>query len=232
MPLYRLALLSVLVALGCSSEEAKKSDSDTAPQSAVESSPARPRIVIIGNSITAGYGLAPEHAFPALLQKRIDSLGLGYDVVNAGLSGETTSGGVRRVGWLLRQPADVLVIELGGNDGLRGIDPALTKENLRTIISTARERNPDIRVILGGMRMPMNMGEKYRDEFERVFAEVADADRVVLIPHILEGVGGVTALNQPDGIHPTAEGQLVIANNVWDYLEPILRSLKSAEQPA
>ncbi len=201
------------------------------PPVAAEDAQARPRIVIIGNSITAGYGLDAEKAFPALLQKRIDSLGLDYDVVNAGLSGETTSGGRRRIGWLLRQPAEILVIELGGNDGLRGIDPALSKENLRAIIAAARERNPEIGVILGGMRMPMNMGQKYRDEFERVFAEVARAEDVILIPHILEGVGGVPALNQPDGIHPTAEGQRIVADNVWTYLEPILQSRMVSEEP-
>jgi len=227
--LYRILVASVLLAAGCSSEETAKSPAvppgQSGPEAAADSKASaenRPRILIIGDSITAGYGLSPDRAYPALLQSRIDSAGYRYEVVNAGLSGETTSGGARRIDWLLRGGADIVVVELGGNDGLRGIPPEVTEENLRSIIALVRERNGDAAVVLGGMRMPMNMGERYRSEFEAVFSKVAAETGVIFIPHILEGVGGVPELNQSDGIHPTAEGQRIIADNVWEYLEPVL----------
>ncbi len=235
--LYRILLVCVLLAAGCSSEEPAKSDSAlpglTAESAGAQDNPASEsdgiqssadlaRVLIIGDSITAGYGLETDQAFPALLQSRIDSAGYRYEVVNAGLSGETTSGGARRIDWLLRGGADVLVIELGGNDGLRGISPEVTEENLRTIIQAMREENESATIILGGMRMPMNMGSSYREDFESVFPRVAEETGVIFIPHILEGVGGVPELNQPDGIHPTAEGQQIIADLVWEYLEPVL----------
>ncbi|MBT8400845.1 MAG: arylesterase, partial [Rhodothermia bacterium] len=234
-PLYRILVVCVLLAAGCSSEEPAKSGSRLAGPNAESSESGGvagsesdsvqrvadlPRVLIIGDSITAGFGLQEDQAFPALLQSRIDSAGYSYEVVNAGLSGETTSGGARRIDWLLRGGADVLVIELGGNDGLRGISPDVTEENLRTIIQTMREENEDATIILGGMRMPLNMGSSYREEFESVFPRVADDTNVIFIPHILEGVGGVPELNQPDGIHPTAEGQRIIADLVWEFLEP------------
>ncbi|MDX1740622.1 MAG: arylesterase [Rhodothermales bacterium] len=242
-PLYRLTLLCVLLTMSCTGEERENSqvsestaDAVTAPVAGTataegdrsaatgEKTPESeiPRILVLGNSITAGYGLPPEQAFPALLQARIDAAGYNYEVVNAGLSGETTAGGRRRIEWLLRRDAEVLVIELGGNDGLRGTDPSSMSDNLLAIIETARASNPEMRIVLGGMRMPMNMGGAYREEFESVYPEVADQTDVVLIPHILEGVGGVPSMNQPDGIHPTAEGQEIIAETVWQYLEPLL----------
>lgn len=241
-PLYRILVVCVLLAAGCSSEEPAKSDSAVETRDAtmgetqgdrshqpdgVDKDASLARVLIIGDSITAGYGLEAEQAFPALLQSRIDSAGYGFEVVNAGLSGETTSGGARRIDWLLRGGADVLVIELGGNDGLRGISPDVTEENLRTIIGTMREENEDATIILGGMRMPMNMGASYREDFESVFPRVAEDTGVIFIPHILEGVGGVPEFNQPDGIHPTAEGQRIIADLVWEYLEPVLESRAS-----
>lgn len=224
--LYRILLLSVLVTASCASEERENSEvSGRSPVTAETATEApRPRILVLGNSITAGYGLAPEQAFPALLQERVDAAGYGYEVVNAGLSGETTAGGRRRIEWLLRQDADILIIELGGNDGLRGTDPASMRENLLAIIETARASNADMEIILGGMRMPMNMGGPYRQEFESVYPDVAAEADVVFIKHILEGVGGVPRLNQPDGIHPTAEGQEIIAETVWEALEPLLKA--------
>ncbi len=236
-PLYRIVVVCVLLAAGCSSEEPAKSgspelgaiaepsvqrDNSGAESDGGKPSADLPRILIIGNSITAGFGLQTDQAFPALLQSRLDSAGHRYEVVNAGLSGETTSGGARRIDWLLRGGADVLIIELGGNDGLRGISPDVTEQNLRTIIQTMRGENDKATIILGGMRMPLNMGASYREDFESVFPRVAEKTGVIFIPHILEGVGGVPELNQPDGIHPTAEGQKIIADLVWGYLEPVL----------
>ncbi|MCP2044923.1 arylesterase [Pontibacter sp. HSC-36F09] len=179
-------------------------------------------IVFFGNSLTAGYGLEPDQAFPALLQERIDSLGLPYKAVNAGLSGETSAGGKSRIDWLLKQPIDVFVLELGANDGLRGIDPASTYDNLGTIIDKVREQNPDAEIILAGMQMPPSMGQRFTKEFEQVYTRLAEDKDVVLIPFLLEGVAGDRALNQGDGIHPTIEGQRILADNVWTVLEPIL----------
>lgn len=179
-------------------------------------------IVFFGNSLTAGYGLEPDQAFPALLQERIDSLGLPYKAVNAGLSGETSAGGKSRIDWLLKQPIDVFVLELGANDGLRGIDPASTYDNLGTIIDKVREQNPEAEIILAGMQMPPSMGQRFTKEFEQVYTRLAKDKDVALIPFLLEGVAGEQALNQGDGIHPTIEGQRILADNVWTVLEPIL----------
>lgn len=163
-------------------------------------------IVFFGNSLTAGYGLEPDQAFPALIQERIDSLNLPYRVVNAGLSGETSAGGKSRIDWLLRQPLDVFVLELGANDGLRGIDPADTYQNLQTIIDKVREKNPEAEIVVAGMQLPPSMGQKYTKEFREVFTRLAEPEDVHLIPFLLEGVGGMPELNQKDGIHPTVEG--------------------------
>lgn len=179
-------------------------------------------IVFFGNSLTAGYGLEPDQAFPTLIQERIDSLGLPYKAINAGLSGETSAGGKSRIDWLLKQPIDVFVLELGANDGLRGIDPASTYDNLATIIDKVREKNPDVEIVLAGMQMPPSMGKRFTVEFEEVFTRLAKDKDVTLIPFLLEGVAGERALNQGDGIHPTVEGQKILAENVWEALEPIL----------
>ncbi|MBF8962367.1 arylesterase [Pontibacter sp. FD36] len=179
-------------------------------------------IVFFGNSLTAGYGLEPDQAFPALIQERIDSLGLPYKAVNAGLSGETSAGGKSRIDWLLKQSIDVFVLELGANDGLRGIDPASTYDNLGTIIDKVREKNPEAEIILAGMQMPPSMGQRYTQEFQEVFTRLSNDKNVALIPFLLEGVAGDRALNQGDGIHPTVEGQRILADNVWSVLEPIL----------
>jgi acyl-CoA thioesterase I len=186
------------------------------------------RIVILGDSITAGYGLDPEQAYPALLQQKINAAGLPFTVVNAGVSGDTTAGGLRRLDWTLRSEADVLVVALGGNDGLRGIAPKQTEENLAAIIRKARAKFPGIKVIVAGMEMPANMGSDFVAQFRAVFPRVAEAGGAALVPFLLEGVGGVTALNQPDLIHPTAGGQKRIAENVWEVLR---KTLESAAQP-
>lgn len=180
------------------------------------------RIVILGDSITAGYGLDPKEAYPALIQEKIAAAGMPHTVANAGVSGDTTAGGLRRVGWAMGQGADVLIIALGGNDGLRGIPPEETKKNLLGIIEAARTRNPEIEVLLAGMQMPDNMGADFTTRFKAVFSEVAKQSGARLIPFLLEGIGGDESLNQPDGIHPTAEGQAAVAENVWKVLHPAL----------
>jgi acyl-CoA thioesterase I len=179
-------------------------------------------ILFFGDSITAGYGLEEDEAFPAFVQKKLDSLGLSYSVTNAGLSGETSAGGLRRIDWVLQQPVDIFVLELGGNDGLRGIDPENTKENLQGIIDKVNARYPDAEIILTGMEAPPNMGEHYTDRFREIFHELAETNDVVFMPFILEDVAGDPDLNLPDGIHPTREGHKIIAENLWEYLEAVL----------
>ncbi|MEX2436069.1 MAG: arylesterase, partial [Balneolaceae bacterium] len=179
-------------------------------------------ILFFGDSITAGYGLETENAFPALIQEKIDSLDLPYDIVNAGLSGETSAGGLRRIDWVLQQPVDIVIIELGGNDGLRGIDPENTKENLQGIIDKIESKYPETEIILTGMQAPPNMGENYTERFRQVFFDLADKNDVIFLPFILEGVAGNPELNQPDGIHPTFEGHQILAKNVWEVMEPLL----------
>jgi len=180
-------------------------------------------ILFFGDSITAGYGLDVEQAFPALIQKKIDAKKLPYTVVNAGLSGDTTAAGEQRLRWVLRQPADVMVLALGANDGLRGLPVKTMQDNLTKMIRFAREKNPQMKIILAGMRMPPNYGNEYARDFAAVFPKVAQENNVVLIPFLLEGVGGVANLNFPDRIHPTAQGQMRIAETVWKTLEPLLK---------
>lgn len=186
------------------------------------------RIVILGDSITAGYGLDPQEAYPALLQKKIDAAGLPYTVTNAGVSGDTSAGGLRRIAWALgQQGADVLVVALGGNDGLRGISPEQTGTNLAGIVEKARARKPDMKVIIAGMQMPDNMGAEFTGKFKEVFPKVAKEKDTKLVPFLLDGVGGVEELNQADRIHPTAEGQKKVADNVWKVLEPEIKAEKA-----
>ena len=180
------------------------------------------KILFFGDSITAGYGLEEGRAFPAIIQQKIDSLGLSYEVVNSGLSGETSAGGLRRVDWVLQQGVDIFVLELGGNDGLRGIDPSSTKENLQGIIDRVEARYPDATIILAGMESPPNMGETYTSEFRSIYGELAESNDVIFLPFILKGVAGDPDLNLPDGIHPTAEGHRILADNVWGVLRPVL----------
>ena len=181
------------------------------------------RIVILGDSITAGYGLDPAEAYPALLQGKITAAHLPYTVANAGVSGDTTAGGLRRIDWAMGKGADVLIIALGGNDGLRGISPEETKKNLLGIIEKARAKNPAIKILLAGMQMPENMGLDYTTRFKAVFPEAANESKSTLIPYLLEGIGGNEKLNQADGIHPTPQGQQKIAEIVWKILEPEIR---------
>ena len=179
-------------------------------------------IVFFGNSLTAGYGLSPEQAFPALIQKKIDSLGLPYLVANAGVSGETSSGGKTRIDWILQQPVDIFVLELGANDGLRGIPLSETKKSLQSIIDKVKTKYPATKLIFAGMQVPPNMGQKYSTEFRNIYTELASKNSMTLVPFLLEGVGGETHLNQEDGIHPTAEGHVIVAENLWRQLEKLL----------
>ena len=180
-------------------------------------------IVFFGNSLTAGYGLSPEQAFPALIQKRIDSLGLPYQVINAGVSGETSSGGKTRIDWILREPVDIFVLELGANDGLRGTPLSETKKNLQDIIDKVKAKYPDSKLVFAGMEIPPNMGQAYTTEFRNIYIELAAKNKMTLIPFLLEGVGGEPELNQADGIHPTAEGHIIVAENVWKELQKLLQ---------
>ncbi len=179
-------------------------------------------IAFLGDSLTAGYGLSQEVAYPALIEKKLLAAGIDATVINAGLSGDTTSGGRRRINWLLKRPVDLLVIALGANDGLRGVPVSEMRKNLTAIIDAARTRNPQMQIVLAGMRMPPNMGSDYADDFHRMFRDLAQEHDTALIPFLLEGVGGVADLNQSDGIHPTAEGQKLLADTVWLVLEPLL----------
>lgn len=179
-------------------------------------------ILFFGTSLTAGMGLDPNEAFPAVIQEKIDSLNLPYEVVNAGLSGETTASGKNRINWVLNQKVDIFVLELGANDGLRGVPLNETKSNLQAIIDVVKEKNAATKIVLAGMEIPPNMGEAYTSEFRNIFPELAKKNNLTLIPFLLQNVGGIKELNQPDGIHPTAEGQKILADNVWEVLKPVL----------
>jgi acyl-CoA thioesterase-1 len=218
----------MLVAAACGSESSKSgkpvdgAGSDSSDP-ALTVLAARPAVLFLGTSLTAGYGLEESEAYPALIQQKLDSAGLRYRVINAGESGETSAGGLRRIDWLLRQPVAVLVLELGANDGLRGQDVDALRANLQAIIDRTRAAHPDARIVVAGMESPPNMGSAYTSAFRAVFPEVARANDAVLIPFLLDGVAAVPELNQADGIHPTAEGQRMVADIVWRYLEPVLR---------
>jgi acyl-CoA thioesterase-1 len=181
-------------------------------------------LLFFGDSLTAGYGLADPstQAFPAIIQKKIDAAGRPWRVVNAGLSGETSAGGLRRVDWILRQRVDVFVLELGGNDGLRGIPPETTEANLQAIIDHVRAKYPAARIVLAGIVAPPNMGEDFTRAFAAIFPALAKKNHVPLIPFLLEGVAGRPELNQPDGIHPNGKGHAMVANTVWGALKPLL----------
>ncbi len=218
---FCLIVLSALFA-ACGSEQ--KSNTEKADSSAVAANSSAPikNILFFGTSLTAGMGLDPSEAYPALIQNRIDSLKLPYNVINGGLSGETSAAGKSRIDWLLKQPVAVFVLELGANDGLRGIEVAETTKNLQFIIDKVREKYPDVKMVLAGMQVPPNMGNPYASDFKNMFPTLAEKNKMVLVPFLLDKVGGVPKLNQPDGIHPTAEGAKILADNVWGKLKGIL----------
>lgn len=202
-----------------------------AATAAAENPPKR-TILFFGDSLTAGYGLQTEEAFPALLQTRLDSLGWPFKAINAGLSGETSAGGLRRINWILRQPIDVFVLELGANDGLRGVSLDNTGKNLQGIIDKVKAKNPAVTVVLAGMQIPPNLGPEYTAQFRQLFPDLAKKNKTALIPFLLEGVAGQPELNLPDGIHPTAEGHKIIADTVWKTLEPLLQDLQKEDGAA
>jgi acyl-CoA thioesterase I len=197
---------------------------------AASASPARARaddrrvVLFVGTSLTAGYGVDPDDAFPARIQRKIDRAGLRYRVVNAGVSGETSAGARRRIEWLLRQPVAVLVLETGANDGLRGQDPEATRENIQAIFDEARRQHPPPKLVLVAMEALPNYGEDYRKRFRAIYPQLAKANGAKLVPFLLDGVAGDPRLNQADGIHPTAEGHARVAENVWKVLDPVLES--------
>ena len=182
-------------------------------------------ILFFGDSLTAGFGLTPSQAFPAYIQNKIQNMEWNFSVLNAGLSGETSSAGLRRVDWLLRNKVDVLVLALGANDGLRGIFPELTEKNLQGIIDKVRRKNPRVEIVIAGMRMPPSLGLDYNRQFEAVFSNLAKRNDGSLIPFLLEGVAGMVDLNLDDGIHPTAEGHKIVAEKVWLVLKPVLEKM-------
>lgn len=229
------SILSLLTACtekqGSSSIDSAKSASDK-PSTNIEGQPKNnstgeelrkeKNILFFGTSLTAGYGLTVNEAFPALIQHKINEAKLPYQVINAGLSGETSAAGNTRIDWLLKQPIDILVLELGANDGLRGLPLKETKQNLQQIIDKVRKKNPEVKIVLAGMQIPPSMGADYATEFKSLFPELARKNDLVLVPFLLQGVGGVPKLNQGDGIHPTAEGQKILAENVWAQLKSVL----------
>lgn len=184
----------------------------------------RRTILFFGDSLTAGYGLDEERAFPTVVQARIDSLGMPFEVVNAGLSGETSSGGLRRIDWLLRRKVDVLVLELGANDALRGVPLEVTRESLQGIVEKIKAKYKDVKIVVAGMEAPPNLGDEYTNGFREIFRDLAKRNDAALIPFLLEGVAGNSELNLPDRIHPTEEGHQIVAENVWRVLEPVLRT--------
>jgi len=216
-----LAVVAVLGARSASAVPGASPDPTAAPAAAA------PRIVCVGTSLTAGLGLDPEQAWPALLQAKVDARGWRYRVVNAGVSGETSAGALRRMDWLMREKMAILILETGANDGLRGQEPEATRANIGGIFERARRQEPPPLLVLAGMQAPPNLGADYTRRFRALFPEVARTHGAALVPFLLEGVGGVPRLNQADGIHPTADGQRVVAENVWRVLEPLL-SEKSA----
>jgi acyl-CoA thioesterase-1 len=184
---------------------------------------AEPKVIVFfGDSITAGLGVDPDEAYPALIQRKLDATGQAWRAVNAGLSGETTAGGLRRLDWVLRQPVDIFVLELGGNDGLRGIASENSRSNLEAMITRIRAKYPHVAIVLAGMQLPTNLGPDYTRQFAAMFPELAEKHHTALIPFLLEGVGGVPGLNQADGIHPTAEGHKLLADTVWRTLQKLL----------
>lgn len=225
MKLFRLGFaLALMITAACGNNDKSKAGSGEEAK-AGEAAPiaATKTILFFGNSLTAGYGLEDvSDAFPALIQGKIDSMKLPYKTVNAGLSGETSAGGKNRIGWLLRQKVDVFVLELGANDGLRGIPVKETVRNLQDIVDSVKTKYPDVKMVMTGMQIPPNMGAAYTTEFKGIFADLAKKNNMALVPFILEGVGGVPELNQGDGIHPTVEGHKIVAENVWAVLKGLL----------
>jgi acyl-CoA thioesterase-1 len=227
---YRIGLgLVSLVLAGCGQDGGSDSPAQGAGSAPAPASEQRqPSILVIGTSLAAGYGLDPALAWPAVLQRKIDSAGLDFRVINAGVSGETSAGALRRADWLLdRERPAVLILETGGNDGLRGIDPDTMRSNILGVLERARRQDPPPALVLFAMEAPPNLGARYTDRFRAAFADAARESDATLVPFFLDGVAGVDSLNLNDGIHPTARGHELAAANAWKVLEPVLRSRPS-----
>ncbi len=223
--MFRYFILAVLF-ISCGDKSAKEQpiqQENDETELIPETSSSMATILFFGDSLTAGYGLEDSNdAYPAVVQSKIDSLGLDYQVVNSGVSGETTSGGLSRINWVLNQKVDVFVLELGANDGLRGISLIESRSNLQSIINAVRQKYPEATIILAGMQLPPNLGQDYTSEFKTMFEELAEKNELELIPFLLKDVGGIPELNLADGIHPNVEGQKIVAENVWEVLGPLL----------
>lgn len=224
---YIIFTLFIAALSGCSSSNKSGNEDKAADMPAVTAAKAVKagnikNILFFGTSLTAGLGVDPDEAFPALVQRKADSLKLPYKIINAGLSGETSADGKSRIDWLLRQPVAVFVLELGANDGLRGIPVQETAVNLQAIIDKVKKKYPDSKLVLAGMQMPPSMGEKYTVPFRELFPALAKKNKMAFIPFLLKGVGGMPKLIQEDGLHPTAKGHQILAQNVWEVLQPLL----------
>lgn len=221
---FYVFLASILFACTGQKAETKEVESEVEISEKKEKSSEEKRVILFfGNSLTAGLGVESSEAFPSIIQDKLDYFGYDYQVINAGVSGETTSGGLSRVEWVIkRQEVSIFILELGANDGLRGIDPEESARNLKSIIDLVRKEHPQAKIILTGMMVPPNMGKAYSDEFSEIFIEVADEKKVGLVPFLLENVGGIDSLNQADQIHPNPAGHQILADNVWEVLENYL----------
>lgn len=226
--IFQTLLMTVLLLTPSCKDNQRSIESVETPETKPTNMPenstdnAAPVILCFGNSLTAGYGLEEDQAWPALLQYRLDSLNYDYEVVNAGLSGETTSGGLNRIEWVLNREVDILILELGANDMLRGLSVENTKENLIAILDIVLAKNPNTQIIIAGMMSPPNMGLEYENQFNKIYPDLARRYNAELIPFFLEGVASVEELNLPDGKHPNIEGQKIVLMNVWRALNAIL----------
>jgi len=232
MKFHSTSLYPVIVALLVSSYSCSHSNEAPANEKTksvtstdtIASTTRKKVVLFFGNSLTAGYGLESNQSFPSLIQAKLDSLGFQYEVINAGVSGETTASGTNRVDWVVeRQPVDIFVLELGANDGLRGLPVKETKKNLGIIIDKVRKAHPDVIILLAGMMVPPSMGPEYSSSFNNLFGEVAKEKNVTLLPFFLEHVAGIDSLNLSDGIHPNANGQKIVTENVWNTLKEFIR---------
>ena len=221
---YIILIALSLSLFSCNSKEKEikeKSDSDSVSNT-VKSTVSVQNILFFGTSLTAGYGLDLGEGYPELIQHKLDSLKLPYKAINGGLSGETSAAGKARIDWLLKQPVSIFVLELGANDGLRGVPVKETTANLQAIIDKVTAKYPKAKLMMTGMEVPPNMGDKYASDFRNMFKTLAQKNQMTFLPFLLEGVAGIPKLNQNDGIHPTAAGQIIVAENVWSKLQPLL----------
>lgn len=222
LPIFRLIcyFFMAISLTACNSKPSSNNTDQTSAKTDTTQTSSKKTILFFGDSLTAGYGLDdPSNAFPGVIQRKIDSAKLAYNVINAGVSGETTAGGMARIDWVLKQKIDIFILELGANDGLRGIPVNETTQNLQAIINKVKAKYPNAKLVLAGMQVPPSMGADYANGFKAVFPKIAADNKIALIPFLLDGVGGNPKLNQADGIHPTAEGAKIVAGNVWKVLK-------------